>query len=90
MLPPPTPFKLIVLSTGVFEMRVPLFLSAVFCGRMLRFLILSYLVLRFGPKVVEIITAGARQHGAALMLSLVVIALAMLLWQQMRSRRRAQ
>ena len=52
MLPPPTPFKLFVLSAGVAEMRFTHFLGAIFAGRFLRFCILSILVIRFGPKIV--------------------------------------
>ncbi len=49
MLPPPTPFKLFVLAAGVAEMSVWRFLLGVFAGRMARFLILSFLTLKFGP-----------------------------------------
>ena len=52
MLPPPTPFKLFVLSAGVVEMSFSRFLSAIFAGRFLRFLLLSLLVIRFGPEIV--------------------------------------
>ena len=51
MLPPPAPFKLFVLSAGVFEMHFTQFLLAIFCGRMVRFLVLSLLTLVFGPHV---------------------------------------
>ena len=37
MLPPPTPFKLFVLSAGVAEMSFTRFLGAIFFGRLLRF-----------------------------------------------------
>ncbi|HUS20040.1 MAG TPA: VTT domain-containing protein [Terriglobales bacterium] len=53
MLPPPTPMKLIVLAAGVFEMRVLYFMGAIFAGRMLRFLLLSFLVIRYGEKFME-------------------------------------
>jgi membrane protein YqaA with SNARE-associated domain len=53
MLPPPTPFKLFVLSAGVFCMRVRDFLLAIFFGRVLRFFVLSILVVAFGPTIVE-------------------------------------
>ncbi len=36
MLPPPTPWKVFVFAAGVFEMRVTLFLLAVFAGRCIR------------------------------------------------------
>ena len=37
MLPPPTPFKLFVLSAGVAEMSFGHFLGAIFFGRLIRF-----------------------------------------------------
>ena len=55
MLPPPTPWKACVFAAGVFEMRVTPFLLAVFCGRMVRWLLLSLLVLKLGPGAVEVI-----------------------------------
>ncbi len=62
MLPPPTPFKLFVLSAGVFEMHVTAFLGAIFLGRVLRFSILGALVLYFGPQVVHIVGRLVREH----------------------------
>ena len=62
MLPPPTPFKLFVLSAGVFEMHVTAFLGAIFLGRVLRFSILTALVLTFGPQVVHIVGRLVREH----------------------------
>jgi len=53
MLPPPTPFKAVVLAAAAFEMSFSRFLLAIFAGRFFRFLILGYLTLRFGPQVVE-------------------------------------
>ena len=52
MLPPPTPFKLIVFSAGVFEMKVTNFLLAIACGRLIRFSIVSVLAVIFGKEVV--------------------------------------
>jgi membrane protein YqaA with SNARE-associated domain len=49
MLPPPAPWKVFIFASGVFEMRVVPFLLAVFSGRMIRWLILSLLVLKLGP-----------------------------------------
>jgi membrane protein YqaA with SNARE-associated domain len=49
MLPPPAPWKVFIFASGVFEMRVPLFLLAVFSGRAARWFILAFLVLKLGP-----------------------------------------
>ena len=55
LMPPPAPWKLFVFASGVFEMRVTLFLLAVFVGRLLRWLILALLVLKLGPGASEIV-----------------------------------
>ena len=55
MLPPPTPWKAFVFAAGVFEMRVVPFMLAVFCGRLIRWLALSLLVLKLGPGAVEVV-----------------------------------
>jgi membrane protein YqaA with SNARE-associated domain len=55
MLPPPTPFKLFVLSAAVFEMNFWHFFFAVFAGRFVRFFILSLLIIFFGPQIIHLI-----------------------------------
>ena len=55
MLPPPTPWKAFVFAAGVFEMRVTLFMLAVFTGRLLRWLVLSLLVIELGPDAVQMV-----------------------------------
>jgi membrane protein YqaA with SNARE-associated domain len=80
MLPPPTPYKLIVLSAAAFEMDWHKFLLAIFLGRVARFTILAILVLVFGPQVISIITNLATQHlsvtlgviGALLLLGVII------------------
>jgi len=62
MLPPPTPFKLFVLAAAVSEMGFGRFLLAIFSGRVVRFLLLSLLTLKFGPDVVRLIGNFFRQH----------------------------
>jgi membrane protein YqaA with SNARE-associated domain len=61
MLPPPAPWKLFVFAAGVFEMRVVSFLGAVFIGRMIRWLLLSALVIKLGPGAVDVIAHHAPQ-----------------------------
>jgi membrane protein YqaA with SNARE-associated domain len=59
MLPPPTPWKACVFAAGVFEMRVAPFMLAVFCGRVVRWLVLSVLVLELGPGAVDLVAHHA-------------------------------
>jgi membrane protein YqaA with SNARE-associated domain len=62
MLPPPMPFKIFVLGAAVFEMRFSHFLVAIFAGRFVRFLVLSVLVLRFGPQFAALVGAIFRRR----------------------------
>src|SRR5215813_7096154 len=66
MLPPPTPFKLFVFSAGVFEMKFPAFLLAIFVGRMLRFGVLSVLTIMFGERIVDHIKNLLHNHPSVL------------------------
>jgi membrane protein YqaA with SNARE-associated domain len=77
MIPPPFPFKLFVLAAAIFEMNFWHFLLAIFAGRMVRFVILSVLVLKFGPQVVALASALVAKHWLAL---LIAIAAAAGLW----------
>jgi membrane protein YqaA with SNARE-associated domain len=62
MLPPPTPLKLFLLSAGVFEMRTYLFLLSVFSGRIIRFVVFGFLVVRFGPGIIGMVTQVMAHH----------------------------
>jgi membrane protein YqaA with SNARE-associated domain len=86
MLPPPTPWKIFVFAAGVFEMRVLPYMLAVFCGRIVRWLVLALLVLKLGPGAV-----GLVEHHAltALLVALGLAAIAFA-WWWLRMRRRAE
>ena len=58
-LPPPTPWKIFVFAAGVFEMRVVPFMLAVFAGRLVRWLLLSLLVIKLGPGAVKVVESHA-------------------------------
>jgi membrane protein YqaA with SNARE-associated domain len=73
MMPPPFPFKVFVLAASVFEMDFWHFLLAIFVGRLVRFLILSLLVLKFGPQIVALTSAAVAKHWPELALAVLVI-----------------
>lgn len=85
MLPPPAPWKVFVFAAGVFEMRVVPFLLSVFCGRMIRWLALSLLVLKIGPGAVEVVA----HHGLALLAIAAALSVFGFAWWWMRRRRTA-
>ena len=68
MLPPPTPFKLLVFSAGVFEMKPVAFLLAIISGRLVRFGVLSVLTVIFGPQIVAETKTLIKTHPSVLVL----------------------
>jgi LPXTG-motif cell wall-anchored protein len=84
MLPPPTPWKLFVFAAGVFEMRVVPFMLAVFCGRMIRWLILSLLVLKLGPGAVNVVG----HHATTALLAFAGLGLIGLAWWWVRRKKK--
>lgn len=68
MLPPPTPFKLLVFSAGVFEMKPVAFLLAIFSGRLVRFGLLSVLTIIFGPGIVAQTKILIKTHPSVLVI----------------------
>ncbi len=86
MLPPPTPFKLFVLSAGVAEMRFTHFLAAIFFGRLLRFSIISLIVIRYGPEILGFIGGVFHNH---LRMTIAIVAAGILIgWWIWRLRKR--
>jgi membrane protein YqaA with SNARE-associated domain len=85
MIPPPFPFKVFVLAASVFEMNFWHFLLAIFVGRLVRFLILSLLVLKFGPQVVALTSVAVAKHWLALVLFIAaIVGLFAWLWHHAR------
>jgi membrane protein YqaA with SNARE-associated domain len=70
MLPPPTPFKLLVFSAGVFEMKPVAFLLAIISGRLVRFGLLSALTVIFGREIVDETKNLVKTHPTILVLIL--------------------
>ena len=83
MLPPPTPWKIFIFGAGVFEMRVLAFLLAVFTGRMVRWLVLSALVLELGPGAADLVA----HHALPVVAVIGVLAVAGFAWWWMRKKR---
>ena len=81
MLPPPVPFKIFVLAAAVFEMKFRDFVAAIFAGRFVRFLVLSVLVLYFGPQIIGLVANLFKRH---LPWVLAVIVAVLLLWYLLR------
>ena len=85
ILPPPTPFKLFVLAAAVSEMGFVRFLLAIFSGRMVRFLILGLLTIKFGPNVVHLSGTLFRQHYYLLLEAIIA---GFVVWWVLRRKKR--
>lgn len=86
MLPPPTPFKLLVFSAGVFEMKFISFLLAIITGRLVRFGILSVLTIMFGKEIIDQIKNLIHSHPAILVLiGIALLLIAYLIFRLLRA-----
>jgi membrane protein YqaA with SNARE-associated domain len=55
LLPPPTPFKIFVLSAGTFGVSWPKFLTAVVIGRGIRYFSEGILAVMYGPAAIQFV-----------------------------------
>jgi membrane protein YqaA with SNARE-associated domain len=83
VLPPPFPFKPFVLCAGVFKLKTWRFITAIFVGRAIRFLVEGWLAIRFGEDAGRII----KQHGWKLLVAIAVIVVIAVLIKRTLSRR---
>jgi membrane protein YqaA with SNARE-associated domain len=70
VLPPPFPFKPFVLCAGVLKLKTWRFITAIFVGRAVRFLLEGWLAIRFGEDAGLMI----RQQGWKVLVAVVVAA----------------
>jgi membrane protein YqaA with SNARE-associated domain len=73
LLPPPFPFKLFVVSAGVFRLNLVRFTIAIGAGRTFRYLLLAYLAARYGEHAKEILSRYYPVIGIGLALLIIVV-----------------
>ena len=73
ILPPPLPFKIFVLSAGVFRMNVFSFLMAAVIGRALRYSIWGVLAVLYGNPVKRFIQQNLRDVGIAFFAACILV-----------------
>src|SRR5918993_5829608 len=72
LLPPPFPFKLFVVSAGVFRFSLVRFMLAIIVGRGFRFLLEGYFAVRYGAEAKEILAKYYPWIGLGLVVSIVL------------------
>jgi membrane protein YqaA with SNARE-associated domain len=71
LLPPPFPFKLFVVTAGVFRFSLLRFMLAIICGRAFRFLLEGYFAVRYGAEAKEILARYYPWIGIGLVVGIV-------------------
>ena len=72
VLPPPFPFKLFVVSAGVFRLNIVRFTAAIAAGRTFRYLLEGYLAARYGEHAKEILSRYYPAIGIGLAVLIIV------------------
>lgn len=75
LLPPPFPFKLFVVSAGVFGFSIVRFMIAIIVGRAFRFLLEGFLAVRYGTEAAAILARYYPWIGLGLALGIVIFVL---------------
>ena len=73
VMPPPFPFKMFVVTAGVFRFSVTRFASAIVAGRMFRFLLEGYFAIRYGAQARRVLAQYYPWIGLGLAILIVVI-----------------
>src|SRR5213080_3726489 len=72
LLPPPFPFKLFVVSAGVFRLNLLRFTIAIAAGRTFRYLLEGYLAARYGEQAKELLARYYPSIGITLAVVILV------------------
>lgn len=83
VMPPPTPFKLFVISAGAFGISWPKFLAGIAIGRSIRYFALGFVAITYGPAAIDFATKNFGKIGVA-MAAIVVIGALVLMFMRGR------
>jgi len=73
VLPPPFPFKLFVITAGVFRLSLVRFAAAVAVGRAFRFFLEGFLAVRYGEQAKEVLAQNYPAVGLGVAVLVVVV-----------------
>jgi membrane protein YqaA with SNARE-associated domain len=88
LLPPPAPFKVFVLLSGIAGISVTRFAAAIAIGRGIRYFVEGLLALWYGDRAIEFIRANGRPVALSLVALLAVATAAYVLRKKAQSRKR--
>ncbi len=90
ILPPPFPFKLFVISAGVFRLNVWRFAAAIAAGRAFRFLLEGYLAARYGEQAKELLARYYPYVGLGLAALIIALFVMKSFWRKRSAARRQE
>jgi membrane protein YqaA with SNARE-associated domain len=73
VMPPPFPFKMFVVTAGVFRFSVTRFTLAIIAGRMFRFLLEGYFAIRYGAQARQVLAKYYPWIGLGLAILIIVV-----------------
>ena len=82
LLPPPTPFKIFVLSAGAFGVPTWKFTFAAFVGRGIRYFGQGILAVVYGQAAIEYVQDNATTVGLALSATIVMMGIIFVIWKR--------
>ena len=88
ILPPPTPFKIFVLSAGVLKMRPAKFVLAVTLGRSCRYFLEGYLAVKYGEQVLNHLRDNYLGFSWVILALVIIVLLTFLIYRQYYSPQR--
>tara|TARA_B100000929_G_scaffold128790_1_gene102023 strand:+ start:1757 stop:2359 length:603 start_codon:yes stop_codon:yes gene_type:complete len=86
LLPPPAPFKIFVLMSGVARIPWTGFLTVVGIGRGLRYFIAGILAVRYGDQAIDFLRHFGKPVFSVLLLVLLVTGVGYILWRRHSAR----
>ena len=84
LLPPPTPFKIFVLSAGAFGISWPKFIISILIGRGIRYFSEGILAVIYGAAAIGIVKENMGRAGLVLALLIVGVAAGVILARRLR------
>ncbi|MBO0798596.1 MAG: DedA family protein [Blastocatellia bacterium] len=83
LLPPPFPFKVLLITAGAFRVKIWQFLGALAIGRAIRFILEGLIAVRYGDQAAGIF----KDYYPAIGLGCAAVVLAILIFNMLRNRR---
>jgi membrane protein YqaA with SNARE-associated domain len=89
MMPPPFPVKVFELAAGVFEMKPLWFFSALMLGKFIRFVVVSLIIMVYGPAIFHTIMRTVHHQGWMMVgVGIVVVLILIYVVRKVFDRRR--